>query len=45
MIIASPLIYIFVYIYEECEQMLNYNIIIVMLNKKMINIENNVNTQ
>lgn len=45
MIIASPLyIYIFVYTYEECEQMLNYNTVIVMLNNKMINIENNINT-
>ena len=34
----------FVYTYEEYEQMLNYNTVIVMLNNKMINIENNINT-
>ena len=39
-----PFIFMFVYTYEEYEQMLNYNTVIVMLNNKMINIENNINT-
>ena len=30
--------------YYTHEQMLNYNTVIVMLNNKMINIENNINT-